>query len=227
MAHSERTESFVTCVDGRRVQPSKRTGEVASQLVEAHLSNGAWQREHYQHHCGLPELDRASHKLAFGTSRSHEQAGHEYEHQPRHRCVQVLHRFDRVDHYKTIYGDPADRINYPGWRASGSPVNVKYLCDASGYQGIVRYPHQASGVPFTDIIDVVQGAISGYVNNLDVGEPVSISGMIAAASTVPGVTSVTVTSPVFSSSHDLIAVNANEQAYVINPTTDITITLLT
>ena len=126
---------------------------------------------------------------------------------------------------KTIYGDPADRINYPGWRASGSPVNVvpaTLLAIKASFA--IRI---ASGVPFTDIIDVVQGAISGYVNNLDVGEPVSISGMIAAASTVPGVTSVTVTSPVFSSSHDLIAVNANEQAYVINPTTDITITLLT
>jgi len=126
---------------------------------------------------------------------------------------------------KTIYGDPSDRINYPGWRASGSPVNIVPATILSIKASFaIRI---ASGVPFTDIIDVVQGAIAGYVNNLEVGEPVSISSMIAAASTVPGVTSVTVTSPTFSPSNDLIAVNANEQAYVINPTTDITITLLT
>jgi len=125
----------------------------------------------------------------------------------------------------TIYGVPYDRINFPGWRASGSPINIvpaTLLSIKASFA--IRI---ASGVPFTDIIDVVQSAIAGYVNNLDVGESVSISAMIAAASTIPGVTSVTVTSPTFSSSSDLIAVNANEQAYVINPTTDITITLLT
>lgn len=125
---------------------------------------------------------------------------------------------------KVIYGDPSDRINYPGWRAAGTAIGIR--------AAILKHIKASfsirtkSGVPFTEIRDRVKAAVAGYVNSLDVGQSVSISRMIAAANTIPGVVSVAVTFPTYDSANDLIAVAANERARVIDPTTDITISLI-
>lgn len=125
---------------------------------------------------------------------------------------------------KVIYGDPADRINYPGWRAAGTAIGIK--------PAILRRVKASfsirtkSGVPFVEIRDRVKAAVAGYVNSLDVGESVSISRMVAAAGTIPGVVSVAVTFPTYDASNDLIAVAANEKAFVVDPTVDITISLI-
>ena len=126
---------------------------------------------------------------------------------------------------KVIYGDPKDEINYPGIRAGGTDIGITpaILRRITGSFGV----RINSGVPFTEIIARVQAAIAGYVNNLDVGESVSISNMIAAATTIPGVISVVVTAPVYAAGSDQIAVAANEKAFVVNPTTDLTISLVT
>lgn len=125
---------------------------------------------------------------------------------------------------KVIYGDPADRINYPGWRAGGTRIGIK--------QAILRRVKASfsvrikSGVPFVEIRDRVKAAVAGYVNDLDVGESVSISRMISAANSIPGVVSVSVTFPEFSSANDLIAVGAAEKAFVVDPTIDITVSVI-
>jgi hypothetical protein len=126
---------------------------------------------------------------------------------------------------KVIYGDPSDVINYPGIRAGGTDISIipAVLRAITASFGI----RINSGVPFTEIVTYVQSAIAGYVNNLDVGQPVSISGMIAAAMTVTGVVSVVVNYPIYSAGSDQIAVGANEQAFVIDPTNDLTISLVT
>jgi hypothetical protein len=126
---------------------------------------------------------------------------------------------------KVIYGSPADEINYPGVRAGGTDIGITpaILRRIKGSFGV----RINSGVPFTEIIARVQAAIAGYVNNLDVGESVSISGMIAAATTIPGVISVVVTYPTYAAGSDQIAVAANEKAFVVNPTTDLTVSLVT
>jgi len=126
---------------------------------------------------------------------------------------------------KVIYGDPSDEINYPGIRAGGTNIGIvpAILRRVTASFGV----RINSGVPFTEIISFVQSAIAGYVNNLDVGESVSISNMIAAATTVPGVVSVVVTFPTYAAGSDQIAVAANEKAFVVDPTTDLTISLVT
>jgi baseplate J-like protein len=125
---------------------------------------------------------------------------------------------------KRIYGDPADPTNYPGVRAAGTAIGIK--------EAILRRIKASfsirikSGVPFTEIRERVKSAVAGYVNNLDVGESVSISRMIAAANTVPGVVSVAITFPAYSSAQDLITVATNEKAFVVDPTVDITISVI-
>lgn len=125
---------------------------------------------------------------------------------------------------KVIYGDPSDKINYPGIRAAGTNIGIK--------QAILRRVKAAfsirikSGVPFVEIRDRVKAAVAGYVNNLGVGESVSISRMIAAANSVPGVVSVAVTFPTYAVGSDLIAVAANEKPFVVDPTIDINISVI-
>jgi len=125
---------------------------------------------------------------------------------------------------KVIYGDPSDKINYPGVRAGGTNIGIK--------EAILRRIKASfsirikSGVPFVEIRERVKSAVAGYVNNLKVGESVSISRMIAAANTVPGVVSVAVTFPTYNSANDLIPVAANEKAFVVDPTVDITISVI-
>jgi uncharacterized phage protein gp47/JayE len=125
---------------------------------------------------------------------------------------------------KVIYGDPSDRINYPGWRAAGTAIGIK--------PAIIRRVTASfsirtkSGVPFTEIRDRVKSAVAGYVNGLDVGQSVSISRMVTAAGSIPGVVSVAVTYPTYDASNDLIPIAADERARVVDPTTDVTISLI-
>lgn len=125
---------------------------------------------------------------------------------------------------KVIYGDPSDPTNYPGVRAGGTAIGIT--------PAIIRRITASfsirikSGIPFSEIRDRVKSGIAGYVNNLDVGVSVSISNMIAAATSIPGVVSVAITFPVYSSASDLISVAANEKAFILDPTADITISLI-
>lgn len=125
---------------------------------------------------------------------------------------------------KIIYGDSSDPINYPGVRAAGTDIDIK--------EGIIRRITASfsvrvkSGVPFTEIRDRVKSAVAGYVNSLGVGESVSISRMVAAANSIPGVVAVSVTFPQYSVGNDLISVSSFEKALVVDPTVDITVSVI-
>lgn len=125
---------------------------------------------------------------------------------------------------RIIYGDASDPINYPGVRAAGTDIDIK--------EGIIRRITASfsirikSGVPFTEIRDRVKSAVAGYVNSLGVGESVSISRMVAAANSIPGVVAVTVTFPQYSVGNDLISVSSFEKALVVDPTVDITVSVI-
>jgi uncharacterized phage protein gp47/JayE len=125
---------------------------------------------------------------------------------------------------RIIYGDSSDPLTYPGVRAAGTDIDIK--------QAIVRRITAAftvrvkTGVPFSEIRENVKAAIAGYVNALGVGQSVSISEMVSAANYIPGVVAVAVTSPSYSSANDLIPVAAFEKAYIVDPTADITVSLI-
>jgi hypothetical protein len=125
---------------------------------------------------------------------------------------------------KIIYGDETDTITYPGIRAAGTDIDIR--------EAIIRRITAAfsvrvkSGVPFTEIRDRVKASVAGYVNSLKVGESVSISRMVSAANQIPGVVSVAVTFPVYSAGNDLIPVSSFEKAFVVDPTADITVSVI-
>lgn len=125
---------------------------------------------------------------------------------------------------KIIYGDASDILKYPGVRAAGTSIDIKWAITKRIQVGLsVRLK---SGVPFTELRERIKAAAAGYVNSLGVGEQVSLSRIVAAAGSVPGVVSVAVTSPTYDASNDLITVGADERAFIIDPTVDITLSVV-
>jgi hypothetical protein len=125
---------------------------------------------------------------------------------------------------KIIYGDSTDSVNYPGVRAAGTYIDIKQaILKRIKVSFSVRLK---TGIPFVEVRERIKAAVAGYVNNLDVGESVSISRMISAANTVVGVIAVAVTYPTYDASNDLITVSPDERAYILDTTSDITVSVI-
>lgn len=96
---------------------------------------------------------------------------------------------------KVVDGDPADRTNYPGWRAAGVLVLVR----APTIVNVVV----SAGVTVTDafvgvrasVLSAVQTAIAAYINGIGIGGDVVLAEMIQRAMEVPGVFDVTFFAP--------------------------------
>jgi hypothetical protein len=127
---------------------------------------------------------------------------------------------------RVIYGDPTSPADYPGVRAAGAYVEPKpaQILRINTISLAIRLN---TGISFVDIRDRIKAAVAAYVNSLNVGEAVSLSSVIAAASSIVGVESVSFNSPYYSPTSDRIIVGANEVAKIITPTTDIILTSLT
>lgn len=143
----------------------------------------------------------------------------------------IHHGIDGYQHYtglmqevnKVIYGDPTSPIQYPGVKAAGANVDIKPAIVKKITMSVsVRIK---SDLTYSEIQDSVKASIAGYIATLGVGENVSLSGVIATATNIEGVISVVITSPTFALGSDLIKVNPDEKALVINPATDITVTI--
>jgi|GEM_PF-5243026 len=143
----------------------------------------------------------------------------------------IHHGIDGYQHYtglmqevnKVIYGDPTSSIQYPGVKAAGANVDIKPAIIKKITMSVsVRIKTDLS---YSEVQDSVKAAIAGYIATLGVGESVSLSGVIATATNLEGVVSVVITDPTFALGSDLIKVNPDEKALVINPSTDITVTI--
>jgi hypothetical protein len=125
---------------------------------------------------------------------------------------------------RVLYGDPLNPTVYPGVRAAGTAVGIR--------PAVVRRVRCAlavrtrTGVSFVDVVDRIKAAVAGYVNQLGVGEQVSLSAIVSAAGSVNGVTSVAVVSPTYSAGNDLIQVGADEKPLIVDATTDVTVSIL-
>lgn len=143
----------------------------------------------------------------------------------------IKYGIDGYQHYtglmqevnKVVYGDPTLTIQYPGVKAAGANVDIKpALIKKITMSVSVRIK---TDLTYTEIQDSVKAAISGYIASLGVGESISLSGVIATATNLEGIISVVITDPTFALGSDLIKVNPDEKALVINPATDITVTI--
>jgi len=125
---------------------------------------------------------------------------------------------------RVIYGDPTSPAEFPGTRAAGTDIGIR--------EAIIKRIKVSlgvrvrTGISFSDIRESIKAAVAGYVNNLGVGEQVAMSKILEAASKVGGVASVVITSPDYNVSADQIAVGAQERAQIIDPSFDVTISIL-
>jgi hypothetical protein len=123
---------------------------------------------------------------------------------------------------KVIYGDPADTATYPGQASDGANINISGpLVKRVTVSLLLRV---RSGVSNSGIADRVRSAVATVINQTGIGQAVALSAIIAAASKVVGVISVTIVSPAYGVGNDLIPVQANEKPLVLNLATDIGVT---
>ncbi|MCU0913030.1 MAG: baseplate J/gp47 family protein [Planctomycetes bacterium] len=94
---------------------------------------------------------------------------------------------------KIIDGDPADRINYPGYRSAG--VLVRVLVPTIIQMAFDANITVRSGYSQTDVATQVASAISGYINALGIGDDVIWQELGKRAMAVPGMYDIGITDP--------------------------------
>lgn len=125
---------------------------------------------------------------------------------------------------RIIYGDPTSPVEYPGWRAAGTNIDIRESVIKRIYISLsIRV---RTGLPFSQVREAVKASVAGYVRGLSVGESVALSKVVEAASKVNGVSSVVVTYPEYTSAMDQIQVSGQEKALIVNPTYDVTVSIL-
>lgn len=122
---------------------------------------------------------------------------------------------------RIIYGDPRDPSTYPGVGAAGAEIFVR--------EPLVRRVQVAievrinTGVPFAQTVEQVRTSVSSLVNSNAVGQPIAISDIISAVNAIPGVRAVSISSPQYDSTHDIIFVAPSEKARIIDPVLDVSV----
>jgi hypothetical protein len=120
---------------------------------------------------------------------------------------------------KIVYGDPRDNVTYPGVAAAGAEIFIEPPLFRRITVSInVRIK---TGIPFTRVVEQVRNNIAALVNSTAIGQPIAISDIIATVNSIPGVSAVSISSPSYSPTADVIAVAANEKPLVIDTVNDI------
>jgi hypothetical protein len=122
---------------------------------------------------------------------------------------------------RIIYGDPRDSITYPGVGAAGADIFIKAPLALRIQIGVdIRLQ---TGAPFSTISQQVATNIEYLINSNPVGQSIAISSIVSTVSTIPGVISVAISSPLYNTTNDLIQVAPSEKALIIDPSTDISV----
>lgn len=125
---------------------------------------------------------------------------------------------------KVVYGVAADRDTYPGVAANGSRINISGpVVKRLKLSLSIR---TRTGVPRSEVADIVRSAVATVINQSGVGESKSFSDIIAAASEVVGILSVSIVSPTYNSVNDLIKVQPFEKLLILDLENDISITFV-
>lgn len=125
---------------------------------------------------------------------------------------------------RIIYGDPRDSSTYPGVGAAGAEIFVR--------EPLIRRIQMSinvrinTGVPFAQTAEQVRTSVGSLVNSNDVGKPIAISALVSAVSAIPGIKAVSISSPQYDSTHDLIFIAPSEKARIIDPVLDISVSQL-
>lgn len=125
---------------------------------------------------------------------------------------------------KVVYGYEAQSSTYPGIAAAGARINI--MGPRVRRIQVNLTIRTKSGVNLTDIQDYVRSAVASTVNESKVGSPIAISDIVAAAQRVNGVVAVSVASPTYNTSNDLIPVQPYEKALINDIEQDVKISFV-
>lgn len=95
--------------------------------------------------------------------------------------------------HKTIYGDDTDLVSYPGVGAAG--IKFQVLAPTTTQQSVELTVALDENTSIAQVENSILSAITGYINNLGVGEDIIIEEIRAAVIKISGIIDVTVYSP--------------------------------
>lgn len=125
---------------------------------------------------------------------------------------------------KVAYGDEGNPSVYPGVIALGANVNISGpLVKRIALSLEIRL---RTGVSSTEVIDRIKSAVASYINSIPIGTSIALSGVVSAANAIDGVISVVILSPTYSSSNDLITVQASEKPLILDINQDILVSIV-
>jgi hypothetical protein len=120
---------------------------------------------------------------------------------------------------KVTYGDPRDTVTFPGVAAAGAEIFIQPpLVRRVEVSVNIRVQ---TGVPFSRITEQVRNNVAALINSSPIGQPIAISDIISTVNSIPGVTAVSINSPLFDASNDVIVVNPSEKPFVLDIVNDI------
>lgn len=122
---------------------------------------------------------------------------------------------------KVVYGDERDPVTYPGYASAGAAIDVS----APLIRRVVISLAIRARSGAVDIKSRVQAAVAKVVNSAPPG-PIALSLIIEAVQQVDGIISVVLLSPVPTTTADTIPVQPYEKALILDPTNDVTISLI-
>ena len=94
---------------------------------------------------------------------------------------------------KVVDGDPADRANYPGYRAAGTQV---FVVAPTVYQQVITASVTLeSGYDATTVLEKASAALNRYINGLGINGDVIFSELVHRVQSVAGVFDVVFTAP--------------------------------
>lgn len=122
---------------------------------------------------------------------------------------------------KKVYGDPRDSITFPGVAAAGAEIFIEPpLVRRIEISINVRVN---TGIPFSRIAEQVRNNIAALVNSSPIGEAIAISDIISSVNKIPGVKAISISSPAYSPTSDVILVNPAEKPFILDIVNDITV----
>jgi len=126
---------------------------------------------------------------------------------------------------RILYGDPTDPLTFPGVVAAGTDVFVRE--PLALVVNLALEVRLQTGAPFSSISQQVRNNVAALISSNPVGQSIAISNIIAVCTTIPGVISVAISSPLYNENNDLIVVQPSEQTFILDPSQNISVSLIT
>jgi hypothetical protein len=115
---------------------------------------------------------------------------------------------------RIVYGDPRDSVTYPGVSAAGAEIFIKTPLVRNIIISInVRVQ---TGIPWNKIVEQVRNNIASLINASPIGQSIAISDIIATVNRIPGTKAISISSPSYSPSNDIIVVGPSEKPLILD-----------